>query len=135
MLGPYQGRTDERKSSSNMAVLSWERQSGVDHLKLTFETKNGHYATISLFLYTTDNGQRHFIIRHVYPNIRNFYNFADITSNTGFNDGLQYLKLVTSNDTNLIRTFQEHILPQTYLLIVLLWNIFQNHPLFVLEIR
>jgi hypothetical protein len=39
MLGPYQRRTDERKPSSNMAVLSWERQPGVDHLKLTFETQ------------------------------------------------------------------------------------------------
>lgn len=117
MLGPYQWRTDKRKPSSNMAVLSWERQPGVDHLKLTFETQK---RTLSLFLYTTDNGQRHFIIHDVYPNIPNFYNLANITSNTGFNDGLQYL--VTSNDTNLIRTFQEHILPQTYLLIVVyLW--------------
>jgi len=39
MLGPYQRRIDEWKPSSNMAVLSWERQPGVDHLKLTLETQ------------------------------------------------------------------------------------------------
>jgi len=52
MLGPYQWRTDERKPSSNMAVLSWEHQPGVDHLKLTLETQKRTVCNdILIFIY------------------------------------------------------------------------------------